>query len=316
MADVVVGAPLGHAGHHRQHRLGAVQGLHPGLLIHAQHHRPLRGVVIEPDHVDDLVHELRVGGELEEVLHMRLELEFLPDPPDRGLAQPAAGGHRGPRPVRGVGRALLQRRDHDVLDLIQQDRGRATRSRLIHQPVQAAGDEPPAPAGHRPRRHPQPRGHLAVGQPVRTGQHDLRPQRQRLGGLRAPRPPGQLLALGVGQHQLGLRPPRPRPSTSPAHRARANRFAPDPTVIVVTPSSAASRRTANRDEPSPSAYSRSCDRSASVNTNSAWSPSPRRSRKPSNIEREFPARHTSVSKSRCLSRLVGARPLSSVRMRR
>jgi len=54
------------------------------------------GVVAEPDHVDDLVHELRVGGELEEVLHMRLELELPPDPPDRRWRQPTAGGHRGP----------------------------------------------------------------------------------------------------------------------------------------------------------------------------------------------------------------------------
>ena len=65
VADVVVGAPLGHAGHHRQHRLGAVQGLDAGLLIHAQHHRLLRRVVVQPDDVDDLLHEQRVGGQLE-----------------------------------------------------------------------------------------------------------------------------------------------------------------------------------------------------------------------------------------------------------
>src|SRR6202042_3989375 len=46
VAGVVVGAPLGHAGHHRQHRLGPVQGLDLGFLVHAQHHRLLgRGVV-------------------------------------------------------------------------------------------------------------------------------------------------------------------------------------------------------------------------------------------------------------------------------
>ena len=33
VADVVVGAALGHAGHHRQHRLGAVQGLDLALLV-------------------------------------------------------------------------------------------------------------------------------------------------------------------------------------------------------------------------------------------------------------------------------------------
>jgi hypothetical protein len=34
VADVVVGAPLGHAGHYRQHRLGPVQRLDLGLLVH------------------------------------------------------------------------------------------------------------------------------------------------------------------------------------------------------------------------------------------------------------------------------------------
>jgi hypothetical protein len=60
--DIVVAAPLGHAGHHRQHRLGPVQRLDAGLLIHAQHHRLLRRVVIQADDIDDLVHEQRVGG--------------------------------------------------------------------------------------------------------------------------------------------------------------------------------------------------------------------------------------------------------------
>ena len=79
--------------------------------------------------------------------------------------------------------------------------------------------------------------------------------------------------------------PDRRPSTSPSHRARANRLRQAPTVIVVTPSSAASRsyttpgsahastifaRTANRAD-SPCAHPSSCARSASVNTNSAAS---------------------------------------------
>src|SRR4051812_23573606 len=37
---VVMGAPLGHAGHHRQHGLGPVERLDLGLLVHAQHDRP------------------------------------------------------------------------------------------------------------------------------------------------------------------------------------------------------------------------------------------------------------------------------------
>ncbi len=93
---VVVGAPLGHAGHHRQHRLGPVQGLYLGLLVHAEHDRLLRRVVVEADDVDDLLHEQRVGAQLEPVDEVRLEAELAPDPADRGLRKAAAAGHRGP----------------------------------------------------------------------------------------------------------------------------------------------------------------------------------------------------------------------------
>ena len=35
MTDIVMGAPLGHVGHHRERRLRAGQRLHLGLLVHA-----------------------------------------------------------------------------------------------------------------------------------------------------------------------------------------------------------------------------------------------------------------------------------------
>ena len=52
--DVVLGAFLGHAGHHRERRLTVGQGLDLGLLVHAQHHRGLGRVQVEPDDVIDL----------------------------------------------------------------------------------------------------------------------------------------------------------------------------------------------------------------------------------------------------------------------
>lgn len=64
---------------------------------------------------------------------MRLEIESAPDPPDRGLGQPGMSGHRGPGPVRIGTRRRLQGRDNHILDLIQQDRGRTTRPRLVGQ---------------------------------------------------------------------------------------------------------------------------------------------------------------------------------------
>jgi hypothetical protein len=111
--------------------------------------------------------------------------------------------------VRRVRRALLQGRNQHVLDLIQQDRRRPARPRLIHQARQPVRHEPGTPPGHRPRGDPQLGGHLLVRQSLGTGQHDLRAHRQRLRRLRPPRPAGQLLPLGLGEHQLCLRATRP-----------------------------------------------------------------------------------------------------------
>ena len=96
VADVVVGASLGHAGHHRQHRLGPVQRLDLALLVDAQHHGLLRRVVVEADDVDDLLDEQRVGRQLEPVLDMGFEVELRQIRPMVDVRQAAALGHRGP----------------------------------------------------------------------------------------------------------------------------------------------------------------------------------------------------------------------------
>ena len=125
------------------------------------------------------------------------------------------------------------------------DRGRASRSWLIHQPVQSAGHDPPAPARHRARSHPQLLAHLLVGQPAGTRQHDLRSQRQRLRRVRPPRPAGLLLPLGVGEHQLGLRPPRTRALDQPVTPSPSEPLAPEP-VGAANPVTASDQRLRNR----------------------------------------------------------------------
>ena len=88
MTEVVVGAPLGPARRHRSGWLGALQRLDLGLLVHAQHHRPLGRVVLQPNDIDDLLDNQWIGRQLEGVGQVRLEAEVPPDPPDRRLAQP------------------------------------------------------------------------------------------------------------------------------------------------------------------------------------------------------------------------------------
>jgi hypothetical protein len=160
---IVVGPTFRHPGQHRQHRLGPVQRLDLGLLVHAQHHCPLGWVVVEPDDVDDLVDKQRVGRQLEGVGQVRVEAEVPPDPTDRGLAQPGALGHPGPRPVGRLPGGLLQGRDHHLLDLVQRDRRRPARPVLVDQAIQPPPDEPAPPLAHRVGMHPQVGGDLLVG---------------------------------------------------------------------------------------------------------------------------------------------------------
>ncbi len=210
VTDVVVGAFLGHPGHHRKRRLGPRQRLDLRLLVDAEDHGGLGRVEVEPHDVVDLLHEQRVVGELEPVLSVGLEVEGPPDPPDRRAREPAALGHLRPRPVRGVARCRLQRGHHHVLDLLGADRRRPARSRLVDQPVEAVLDEPGPPLTHRRRRTPDPVRDRRVVQAVGARQHDPRPQCQRLGRRRPTRPAPQLFTLVVGQDQLDLRTSCPR----------------------------------------------------------------------------------------------------------
>ena len=87
VANVIVGAPLGHTRHHREHRLLAVERLDLAFLIHAQDERTVWRRQVEPNDVADLVDELRVGGQLEGLGPVRLEGERAPDATDGGMRQ-------------------------------------------------------------------------------------------------------------------------------------------------------------------------------------------------------------------------------------
>ena len=65
VALVVMGVALGLARAQRQHRLGAVEGLDLGLLVDAEHDRPVGRVEVEAHDIADLGLEGRVGAELE-----------------------------------------------------------------------------------------------------------------------------------------------------------------------------------------------------------------------------------------------------------
>jgi hypothetical protein len=158
--------------------LGALERLHLGLLVHAQHHGRLGRVQVEPDDVVELVDEQRVGGELEVVDQVRLDLELAPDLTDRGLRQSRPLSHLRSRPVGCVGRRCLQRRDDHFLDLIDTDRRGPARARFVEQTVQAVLQEPGTPLAHRHPVTPELLGDRGVRPTLGTRQDNLRPQRQ------------------------------------------------------------------------------------------------------------------------------------------
>src|SRR6185312_1252090 len=80
-----------------------------------------------------------------------------------------------------------------------------TWTRLVSQPIESTLHKPLPPLAHRLRPHPHFSSHLLVGFTCCTTQHNATPLRQRLRGLRPPRPPLQRLALLIGQHHRSHR---------------------------------------------------------------------------------------------------------------
>ena len=88
------------------------------------------------------------------------------------------------------------------LDLLVGDRPRATRARLIKRTIEPVSNEPRPPLRHAPALNTKPLSDLGVRPTARTGQHDPRPQRQRLSGLRPTRPPPERVGLSLAENQL------------------------------------------------------------------------------------------------------------------
>ena len=77
---VVVGRRPRSARGHRQRRLSPVQRLPLGLLIETEHHRPFRRIQIQPDNIDELLLEVRLGRDLERCHSPRFQFVVMPDP--------------------------------------------------------------------------------------------------------------------------------------------------------------------------------------------------------------------------------------------
>ena len=199
---VVMRAALRLAGSHGQERLGAVQRLDLALLVDAQHHGAIGRIEIESDDVAHLLHEQRVGRELEALDPVRLQPEGPPDAMDGRGRVADRRGHGAQAPVRGARGPRLKRPPDRVGDHVIADPARRARARLVVKAVQAC-------AANRSRHLPTvPGKRQAVGdQPVvttlRRRKHDAGALRQPLPGRPAPRKQLQLATLLLRKHDLG-----------------------------------------------------------------------------------------------------------------
>ena len=199
---VVMGGPRGSGGHQRKDRRGPIQRLHLRLLIHGQDQRVLRRRHVQPDDVTDLVHEIRVLGQLPRIHQMRLEAERPPDPADRGLVQALIGSHAPGRPVRvPTGGLTVQRPRDQGGDLLIGQLARLPRPRRILQAVQTVDQEPVPPLGHRRRTDPHSSSDISHRTRIRVRHHDLRSLHQPRRRRRPTDPPRQHRPLMITQHQ-------------------------------------------------------------------------------------------------------------------
>ena len=87
--------------------------------------------------VSDLLDKQWIGRQLEGLDEMRLEPEGTPDPADGRLAHARGLGHRTGRPMRGIGRSLLEGLDDYSLHGLVVDPARRPGPGLVVQPVQS-----------------------------------------------------------------------------------------------------------------------------------------------------------------------------------
>jgi len=192
---IVVSAQLGQPRTHGQDGLGPVQGLDLALLVGAENDRPVRRIEIQPNDVAHLLHQLRVGGQLEGVSTVWLEPEGAPDPKYGGVAEADCLGHAPGGPVGGVAWRRLQSPHYHLFDFRIADPSRRTASRLIQQSGWATSHEPSPPSAHGGVGDTELLRDRDVAHTSRTTQHDARTQRQCLGRSSPPRPAFQGFAI-------------------------------------------------------------------------------------------------------------------------
>jgi len=193
---VVVGHRAGATLLHRQAGLSAVERLDLRLFVDREDDGMGRRIDIKPDHVAQLVDELRVVGELELLNPVWLETMRVPDALN-GTRANADGfrHHRGSPVGRLDGRIGAGERDH-TLGYIRAEWWNTRGSRLIAQEAVITGlHEAFLPAPHAGLRLSSPPHDLVGANAVRAQQNDLGAPEMLMRGVAIPRERRQTAAV-------------------------------------------------------------------------------------------------------------------------
>ena len=183
---------------HGQPRLGAVQSLDLGLLVHAQHQGLVGRIQVQPHHVGQLLQKLGIARELEALRAVRLQLVAAPDVADRGLAHALGLRHLPAAPLShplGLGR---ERRLNDLLDLSRGVGRLASTPRCdLPQTLWTGLDNPITPQRDGLRIDTEVLTDRQIGLTGRRRQHDPAAQRHLLRRPMRAHPRLQLFALNI-----------------------------------------------------------------------------------------------------------------------
>ncbi len=125
----------------RQHRLRAFQRLDLRLLVHAQNHCVCRGIQVQTHNVANLLFGFGVRRELEGLDAMGLQCMRSPNAANRARRDTNSISHFARAPLAQAARRSFQGQGHDTSALGLRDRRRATRTRLVQQPLHSLFDE-------------------------------------------------------------------------------------------------------------------------------------------------------------------------------
>ena len=202
--DVVVGVAFDVAQAHRQGGLGTVERLNLRLLIHAQDHRVVGRVEVQPDDVAHFFDEERVVRQLEGLRQVRLDPEQGEPAMHRALADALGTPQGAGAPVRGGVGLLLERtvdhRGHLVVVIGPGPAG----PEFVVQALDIGSSEAPPPLADGLRRDAEAARDGGIRQAFGAGENHAGALDQCVGQGGGPGDSVELLPLPIGEREWYL----------------------------------------------------------------------------------------------------------------